>query len=423
MGKGPDETAHLRYIEHLAQTHRLPVFSAVSPGADYEFHQPPLYYVLALPGYLMTPGVGAHKGLTVRVFTLLLGLALIYLTYLLARRLAPDRPGSRWRRQRLRRLPAHAPPPRRHRRQRPPHRDLVRRRPAPARRLPARLRGISGGQGPAALLAHRPLGRPLHRPGPAHEIPGRRALPRRLGRLSLRRPRPRKVRDAAASPAMLGSPPASPFSSAAGGWCATSSSTATSSRNVLSSAPSRIVRPRSSFMHRFGLTPPTTSSSCSAGPSPASSASSARVHRKDFIFYPAWVYEVAAAFVLLALIGFLAYLKREKLAAWQRQSWWLAGLLGLLLLAGFIGFNVSFFQAQARYLFPALARRRGRHRPRPRTTPPAPLWPLGLPRRRRLAPDTGLPRPLPLDRPALPAGLLAPTSSAVRVKISQRRSV
>ena len=50
MGKGPDETAHLRYIEHLAQTHRLPVFSAVNPGSDYEFHQPPLYYALALPG-------------------------------------------------------------------------------------------------------------------------------------------------------------------------------------------------------------------------------------------------------------------------------------------------------------------------------------------------------------------------------------
>ena len=73
-----------------------------------------------------------------------------------------------------------------------------------------------------------------------------------------------------------------------------------------------------------------------------------------FAFYPYQVYVAAAALGLLALIGFLVHLRREKPADWQRQMWWVSGLLGVLLLVSFIRFNCSFFQAQARYLFPAL---------------------------------------------------------------------
>ena len=49
LGKGPDETAHMRYFTYLAEHHTLPVFDRDSPGPDYEFHQPPLYYAVCLP--------------------------------------------------------------------------------------------------------------------------------------------------------------------------------------------------------------------------------------------------------------------------------------------------------------------------------------------------------------------------------------
>jgi uncharacterized membrane protein YdjX (TVP38/TMEM64 family) len=57
---------------------------------------------------------------------------------------------------------------------------------------------------------------------------------------------------------------------------------------------------------------------------------------------------------LAAFFGFARWLERTKLERWQRQGWAVSGLFGLLLLASFIRFNFSFFQAQARYLFPAL---------------------------------------------------------------------
>jgi hypothetical protein len=71
-----------------------------------------------------------------------------------------------------------------------------------------------------------------------------------------------------------------------------------------------------------------------------------------FVFFPIWVYIIAGAVGLLALGGFLRYLRRGRLSIWQRQAWWLLAFVGVLLLASFIRFNMSFFQAQARYLFP-----------------------------------------------------------------------
>lgn len=45
FGQAPDESAHWQYVQYLTGTHRLPVFSPGQGG--YEFHQPPLYYLLA----------------------------------------------------------------------------------------------------------------------------------------------------------------------------------------------------------------------------------------------------------------------------------------------------------------------------------------------------------------------------------------
>jgi len=90
-GKGPDETAHLRYVEWLAQHHSLPVFDRTDPGPDYEFHQPPLYYVLCWPSYVLAQG-GEVGGQVVRFFSLLISVALLYLTFALGRAMAPERP-------------------------------------------------------------------------------------------------------------------------------------------------------------------------------------------------------------------------------------------------------------------------------------------------------------------------------------------
>ncbi|NIM88840.1 MAG: hypothetical protein GTN78_25035, partial [Gemmatimonadales bacterium] len=92
LGKGPDESAHVRYVEFLAENHRMPVFDAENPDPDYEFHQPPLYYALCLPSYLLA-GRGTERAAQVlRFFTVLLSLALLYLTFALGRMLAPSKP-------------------------------------------------------------------------------------------------------------------------------------------------------------------------------------------------------------------------------------------------------------------------------------------------------------------------------------------
>lgn len=49
-GNAPDESAHVDYVRYLVDQGRLPVFQplgATHPG--YEFHQPPLYYVICAP--------------------------------------------------------------------------------------------------------------------------------------------------------------------------------------------------------------------------------------------------------------------------------------------------------------------------------------------------------------------------------------
>lgn len=47
--RAPDEGAHFAYILHLARTQSLPVFEGMGRGATYEAHQPPLYYLTSLP--------------------------------------------------------------------------------------------------------------------------------------------------------------------------------------------------------------------------------------------------------------------------------------------------------------------------------------------------------------------------------------
>jgi 4-amino-4-deoxy-L-arabinose transferase-like glycosyltransferase len=78
------------------------------------------------------------------------------------------------------------------------------------------------------------------------------------------------------------------------------------------------------------------------------------VEGNQFLFFPVWVYVAAGVLAVTAALGFARYWRHAKLADWQREIWAVWLLFAALLLASFVRFNLSFFQAQARYLFPAL---------------------------------------------------------------------
>ena len=86
----PDENAHMEYVAKMASGH-LPVFT--DPQHGYEFHQPPLYYALCVPVYLATRGHGeAAATKAVRSVSLLLGGLLIWVTFLAVAALVPEEP-------------------------------------------------------------------------------------------------------------------------------------------------------------------------------------------------------------------------------------------------------------------------------------------------------------------------------------------
>src|SRR6186997_1398211 len=79
FGKAPDETAHALYIEHLVQQKSLPVLRQARREA-YEFHQPPLYYVLAAPAWAVgAMGSPQAARMAARGVSILLGAVGIWL--------------------------------------------------------------------------------------------------------------------------------------------------------------------------------------------------------------------------------------------------------------------------------------------------------------------------------------------------------
>lgn len=104
----PDEPAHYNYVRALVEERRLPVLQMGDYPHDYleqikargfppdmsiasiryEFHQPPLYYLLAAPVFAVTRGAL----LPLRLFSLLLGAGVILLAYAAVKALFPDRP-------------------------------------------------------------------------------------------------------------------------------------------------------------------------------------------------------------------------------------------------------------------------------------------------------------------------------------------
>ncbi|MFN3650236.1 MAG: glycosyltransferase family 39 protein [Armatimonadota bacterium] len=99
LGSAPDEGAHLQYVRVLATEGRLPALNITrrrdrDRDPHYEAHQPPLYYALAVPFYHVGRLIGGEPaaGQACRVLSILLGLAGVALVWLLAREVAPDRP-------------------------------------------------------------------------------------------------------------------------------------------------------------------------------------------------------------------------------------------------------------------------------------------------------------------------------------------
>ncbi len=106
----PDEPAHYNYVRQIVETGRLPVLemgdwqqayqaeltaSGFHPSklgrlatVQYEDHQPPLYYVLQAPIYALSGG----NLRAMRLFSVLLGLGVVWGAWAVARRVFPQRP-------------------------------------------------------------------------------------------------------------------------------------------------------------------------------------------------------------------------------------------------------------------------------------------------------------------------------------------
>jgi hypothetical protein len=106
----PDEPAHYNYVRFVAENLRYPVLQmgdypheyleeikakgfpsemSIDP-IRYEFHQPPLYYSLAVPFYWLTRfWPPAQQVIALRFLSLLMGGGIVYLAYLIAREIFP----------------------------------------------------------------------------------------------------------------------------------------------------------------------------------------------------------------------------------------------------------------------------------------------------------------------------------------------
>jgi hypothetical protein len=106
----PDEPAHYNYVRFVAENLRYPVLQmghypheyleeikakGFPPEMSidsirYEFHQPPLYYSLAVPFYWLTQfWPPAQQVIALRFLSLLLGGGVVYLAYLISREVFP----------------------------------------------------------------------------------------------------------------------------------------------------------------------------------------------------------------------------------------------------------------------------------------------------------------------------------------------
>lgn len=91
LGASPDEAAHWQYVEHLAQLGTFPVFRGAAPPAPgYEFHQPPLYYLLCAP--LWKLGGAGVQNYACRVVSMGCGLGALFFIWSATQLLFPRQP-------------------------------------------------------------------------------------------------------------------------------------------------------------------------------------------------------------------------------------------------------------------------------------------------------------------------------------------
>ncbi len=356
LGRGPDETAHARYVEFLADNHRLPVFDPANPDPNYEFHQPPLYYVLCLPAYLSAGGDRDAALRAVRLFSLLLSLALVYLTFALGRALAPAHPwapvaaaGA------LAFLPMHLSI------STAIGNDVLGEICATAAVLILVLYLRAAARHGAGEIDRPPgIGGPVF----VGIIVGLGMLTKSISvllfpvawlgaALAARHPKGYRWRQLARNVALM-----TGVALAISGWWLVRNQSLYGDPLAQKAflAAFHGLRPSpESFMRDYNLPAVTdyvglvvfwTVRSVTGVFGPKTG--------NRFVFFPSWVYHATLLLGVLAAVGFARYLRRTELAGWQRQAWALCAVLAALLLASFIRFNFSFFQAQARYLFPAL---------------------------------------------------------------------
>jgi 4-amino-4-deoxy-L-arabinose transferase-like glycosyltransferase len=355
-GKGPDETAHARYVEYLAQERKLPVFNPADPDPDYEFHQPPLYYLICMPTYLLAGSDEAARQ-TLRFLTLLLSAALLYLTFALGRSLAPDNP---WTALGAAGVVAFLP-------------------------MQLALSTSIGNDALAntfcaaavLLLVLYLRGHGLHNARERERAPGAGsavAVGIMIGLAVLTKSIAVLLFPVAWLAAVLAARRSERFA-----WRQLARDVALTTGIALLLCGWWLLRnqllygdplAQGAFLQAFEGRRPSPQSFMEqydvsllgsyVGEVMIWTAASVTgvfgpVRANRFAFFPFWVYIATGLAAAVAAVGFARYLSRGKLAGWQRQAWGLCALLAALLLASFVQFNMHFFQAQARYLFPALA--------------------------------------------------------------------
>jgi len=85
----PDERQHTNYVRHLAREKSFPIFDPESANLyeTYQSHQPPLYYLLAVPVEKMVGGSDASEMWGLRLINVFLGALVIFGIYTGIRRL------------------------------------------------------------------------------------------------------------------------------------------------------------------------------------------------------------------------------------------------------------------------------------------------------------------------------------------------
>lgn len=87
----PDEGAHISYVRYVAEEGRLPRFEGYA-GVGYEAHQPPLYYMLAAQMWKLGEIMPLPPARVVRMLSMLFGIFLVVTVYRVGRLLMPEVP-------------------------------------------------------------------------------------------------------------------------------------------------------------------------------------------------------------------------------------------------------------------------------------------------------------------------------------------